>query len=475
MPPPGVHTKADEIGHFAFAAKDQSAILIDNECNLFAAKTCQKNSIGADELAILKEALCSVNFDFAIEAQAILIEVIEYCFDPLNTGLVFVVLEIHYGIVDFVETCKFIIREIDTILIEGKHCAINKVRTFKFNAVYVVGSVVCVPTVCGNNAIKIFLAICEDTIEQFSAVFAGEFAIGIDSPIMAQCGNLCSPINNRIANCAVCAACVTTLGAGSGNICYCGNSMLVPADLCCCLCINPILSACNVFTSIVGKEDFCIYNKIFHAKSAQSGGFIILHIGNNATLESKLNSFLPNNTSADKSCRSLIFIAIILSDCRFPCTDREGSKNSFAYLGIFANTGNGNESEVIVFLNIPRSFKAFSNFHSFEFPLARVVEIKCHFNLFDGLDIGCDNVHPIEGSYKRTIYIRVLGNDLDCGRSIRCCCNVYLTACPRGVACVISNFKANIVNAIGKSNTGDGHFSVFKAAIDLFAINISSS
>ena len=131
------------------------------------------------------------------------------------------------------KTCIFAL--ILTVVAEVVVNAVDCINTCYLFAVYIV--VIAVPTVCGGDAILIFLTIRPLTCEQFTARCTLKNAVN-NFIAMSRCGNSCAPVNYRIADFAERSACVARFCAGSGFVGDCVCCMDMSTIPCIVICLT---------------------------------------------------------------------------------------------------------------------------------------------------------------------------------------------------------------------------------------------
>ena len=246
LSPPWASRPAGEIHHIAFTIYYHSTVSIENIIYIFTTDSGKTNIVCFNRNTIIKKTLSSVNLYFTVICITIFVEVIKNSFNPLITSLVFVIYKIHYCIIDFIKTIILIIRLNYTIFIKGIHLTINKMRAYQCHPIFIIRSIIVTPTIQNSNTINVSLAVGVNTIEQFATSYASQLT-GNNLVYVSSYRNNSTPINYRIANCAISSTSVTCFGTSCSLIIKHYWSM----NVCCAsLCLECRIRECCLKFSI---------------------------------------------------------------------------------------------------------------------------------------------------------------------------------------------------------------------------------
>ena len=250
-------------------------------------------------------------------SETVSVEIVSIVSNNLLTCEVLTSNEIHNCITNYIFTLVDVARQVCTILIERIHLTIPPVRTSDLYTIDVVCSVVGIPTVSNYNTVNICLAVCINAIEEFAA-YAGENAID-KFVCMSLCNSDCTPINNGVANCAVCSTCITIRHTCCFTISHCCYCVLMPAFASSLLSVNPLLSACYRLSGVVCEEELSVNKESLHTE----GILGLVNEGYNTLLKSELNALCPNSTVVYQPCGSCELVTLVGCMLCCPCTNRE--------------------------------------------------------------------------------------------------------------------------------------------------------
>ena len=86
-------------------------------------------------------------------------------------------------------------------------------------------------------------------------------------------------------------------------------------------------------------------------------------------------------------------------------------ENRFAAVVVHTGTGNGNGCGIGFFVNGISCGEALRKLHIIELPMVDVVQVDHGFNLLNGFDSGCFEVHPVNRTEINSVKGRICGNE----------------------------------------------------------------
>ena len=273
-----------------------------------------------------------------------------------------------------------------------------------------------------------------------------------------------TPADDRVADSAIGTAGVAVGGAGCCHVGHSLGGMGVPAGM------GSIVINCarNQLSGIVGEPDLSVNLKILCAESAGS----IIHIGDNAAVNFHDQRLVPNNASGPEFLGSLVLVALALGNRGYPGACGQRSNHGLARLGVLTGTGNGDGRNVVVLLNAVVGGEALSQGHALQLPGAGIVQIQSHFHFLDGLNVGGNNIQPVQRADQQAVCIGILGNDLHRG-NIGTSLNIDLAGNMGIVAHLVTDGEGHSVNAVSQYGTGDGKLAVAVGKVHCYTVNIS--
>ena len=333
-----------------------------------------------------------------------------------------------------IEPCERIIRLINAIFIESAHLSVDQILTgYKFSVNHIIHLIE--PTVCHNDSIYINFAIGIYTTKQFvtsTPQYSSHRFIA-----MTSCRNNRTPINYRITNLTEGSARVTIGSTSCLTISHSRYSVLMPAFASSSLGVEPCLSAFHRLSGVVCEEQLCVNKKCLHAE----GVLGLVNESYNTLLKSEFNALCPYSTVTYQPSGSCEFVTLISCVLSCPCTNRECKESRLTCRNYITSLLDDDCSDIVILLDGVRNSKACCNLHTIEFPRACVIHIEYKFNLFDCLDIGGNNIHPIERTNQDAVCSGIPRNNLN--SSIVACSNYNTTGSPRFIAHLISNGELN--------------------------------
>ena len=159
-------------------------------------------------------------------------------------------------------------------------------------------------------------------------------------------------------------------------------------------------------------------------------------------------------------------IGVIVED-----TDGDLRENRFAGLIVVTGTGEGDGGGVGLLVDGVISGEALGKHHVIELPVVDAVHIDDRLNRLDLLDVGGNEVHPVDGAEEDSVERRVGGNQLH-GGSAGAGLDLEHTDHDRGVARVIGNLELHAVIAVGNGDVARGHDAVGIGSIHGNTVNI---
>ncbi len=312
------------------------------------------------------------------------------------------------------------------------------------------------------GGIVIIFAVCfyEFKFGANIAAMANEF-IAFNCIFVFNCFGNSTPIHNRFADFAVSSAGIAGFSAGSCFVFNCNGGMYV----------------CGTFFCFIGsihtcgrRIDFGVYAEFFIGECAENRGGISVNIGDFTHINVNFKVIRPEFVSIPIGFRgvSINFDIGIIIDY----TDRERSDGCFAGLAVVTGSGNNDGCGIVFFINGIFSGEACCKFHMIKFEMVAIVEVDNGFYGFDGFDIGCIYIHPINGTAVKFIESGVCGNNFNSG-SVNAGSYFNKSDNNSFVAHVIADFEFNTVYAVCDSDIGNIDSAVSIGCVNFDSVNIS--
>ena len=291
------------------------------------------------------------------------------------------------------------------------------------------------------------------------AASANQLGAG-DNVAVAGCGNVSTPVNDGIADCAVGAAGIAVLGAGGSQIGNSGRSMDVSGAT---LCLKGRIHDTG------GNVHLGVHAELLVGEHAQDSRLIAVNIGNLTHIDIDLQVVRPEIVGIPIGLGSVA----INEDIRIVVDHADGQscQSSRAGLGVLTGTGNGDGSGVVLRVNGVLSGEAIGQNHVIQLPMVGVVEIDHGLDRLDGLDVGSIQVHPVERTAVQTIEGGISGDKLN-GRSVNAGLDIDETDNNRLIAHVIGDLELHTVHTVCDRDIADGHTAVVVGNLDLDTVNI---
>ena len=385
-----------------------------------------------------------------------IIEVVGITVNGNKATLLEVCLEIHPSVSIMVEAGIGEIRQINTVVVEGAHCAINQALTGHLYAVDKVIGIV-VPAVRNQNAVHIGLSVAVLAVEQVFTCAAGQLAFCINLPVMVLGRNGLTPVNHRITDIAEGSVRITAAKAGSRNILHRHGGV----DM-----AGASFRQEGRIHELLGNVPFRVHAELFVGEGA--GGAI--GKGNHTHVHIHLHILRPE-----------LIIARPISLCRIAgCpnvrievnhTNGKRSQRCFTHLLVLPCPADCDVCRIGFGVHRVFSGKPVCHHHVVQFPMVYIVQVDGGGNGLNGFNVGGIDIHPVNRTAVQSVQRRIGGHHLHRGH-IRAGIHRNHANNAGLIAHIVADFELNAMHSICHSDAGNAHDAVIEGNLHFLAIHI---
>ena len=268
---------------------------------------------------------------------------------------------------------------------------------------------------------------------RFSAAIASNL-ITDDRKSMTGSGNCSTPFHNGVTAFAEGSASITVFNTGRSLIGKCYGSMNMG---------RTVIYEIDLIHVRHGGIHFGIYLEFFVGEGARGA----VGKGDQTLINVHLHVLSPELIGGP-----IGFCGIAGNlDIRIEVKNTNGKlcENRLATVVVRAITGNGNGCGIGFFVDSIGCGEAFCKLHMIELPMVNVVQVDHSFNLLNGFDSGCFEVHPVDRTEINSVEVRICGNERK-SRIGRAGFHLDHTDDNRLVACVVADLEFYAVVAVRK-------------------------